>query len=78
MMIEAFGVVAVSVMAIAYGLESRSPSFVLVFAVACLASSVYAVLIRAWPFAVIEFLWAGVALQRWVVTPPGRNPTTVK
>ncbi len=65
MLIEAFGTIAVSVMAIAYGLEKRSPSFVLVFAAGCAASSLYAVLIRAWPFAVIEFLWAGVALRRW-------------
>ncbi len=71
MLIEVFGTVAVSVMAIAYGLESRSRSFVLVFAAACLASSLYAGLIRAWPFAVIEVLWAGVALRRWVVSAPG-------
>ena len=67
-MIELFGTVAVSVMAIAYGLEKRSRSFVLVFAPACLASALYAVLIQAWPFAIIEVLWAGLALRRWVVS----------
>ncbi len=67
MMIEAFGAAAVSVMALAYALEERSPLFVLIFGVACLASSLFAVLIRAWPFAVIEFLWAGLALRRWMV-----------
>ena len=67
MIIEAFGAAAVSVMALAYALEKRSPLFVLLFAVACLASSLYAVLIHAWPFAVIEFLWAGIALRRWMV-----------
>jgi len=65
-LIQAFGTVAVSTMAIAYALEGRSRSFVLIFAVACLASSVYAGLIRAWPFAVIEFFWAGIAIRRWM------------
>ena len=66
MLIQAFGTVAVSTMAIAYALEGRSRSFVLIFAVACLASSVYAGLISAWPFAVIEFFWAGIAIRRWM------------
>ncbi len=65
MMIEVFGTIAVSVMAAAYALEDRSPTFILIFAIACLASSTYAVLIQSWPFAVIEFLWSGVALRRW-------------
>ena len=71
MLIEAFGTIAVSVMAIAYGLEKRPPSFVLGFAAGCAASSLYAVLIRAWPLAVLEFL----ALRRWFHQM--REPDTV-
>ena len=67
-MVEAFGALAVSLMALFYALEKRCPVFVLLFARACLASSGYAVAIRSWPFAVVELLWAGVALRRWVQT----------
>ena len=71
--VEVFGALAVSGMAASYALEPRARVFVLLFAVACLASSVYAVLIRSWPFAVVELLWAGVALRRWQ-TDPRRSP----
>ena len=30
------------------------------------AASLYAVLIRSWPFAAVEGVWAVVALRRWV------------
>jgi len=52
-------------MLIFYALERRSPLFVLAFAGACLASSLYGFLQGAWPFGVIEFIWAGVAARRW-------------
>lgn len=68
-MIDLFGAVAVSCMALFYALEQRAPIFILLFAGACLASSGYAVAIRSWPFAAIEFLWAGIALWRWIHTP---------
>jgi hypothetical protein len=48
-----------------YALEERSPWFVLAFAAACLASSVYGFLQGAWPFGVVELIWSGVALRRW-------------
>ena len=63
--VEVFGAVAVTCMAICYALEDRSPRFVLMFAFACAASSLYAVMIRSWPFAVVEILWAAVAVRRW-------------
>ena len=66
--IEAFGALAVSSMALFYALEPQGPVFVLLFALACLASSLYALAIRSWPFAVIELLWAGIALRRWSET----------
>ncbi len=61
----AFGAAAVTAMLVFYALEGRSAVFVLAFAAACLASSVYGFLQGAWPFGVAEFVWAGVALHRW-------------
>ena len=63
--VELFGASAVSAMVLFYALESRGPHFVLLFAGACLASSVYAVLIAAWPFAAVETVWSLVAVRRW-------------
>ncbi len=60
-----FGVVSVASMLLFYALESRSPAYVLAFAGSCLASSLYGFLQGAWPFGVIEFIWAGVAVLRW-------------
>lgn len=60
-----FGALAVGAMLLCYALEHRSPSFVLAFAAACLASSAYGFLQGAWPFGVVEFIWSGVALRRW-------------
>ena len=66
MTVEIFGTVAVASMALFYALEERAPRYTLLFAFACLAASLYAVLIRSWPFAVVELLWAGVAARRFV------------
>jgi len=60
-----FGALAVTAMLVFYALESRSAAFVLAFAAACLASSVYGFLQGAWPFGVVEFIWSGVGLRRW-------------
>jgi len=60
-----FGVVAVTSMLLFYALEARSRGFVLAFAVACLASSIYGFLQGAWPFGCVELVWSGVALRRW-------------
>ena len=63
--LTAFGAIAVTSMLVFYTLEARSAVFVLAFAGACLASSMYGFLQGAWPFGVIEIVWAGVALRRW-------------
>jgi hypothetical protein len=63
--IEIFGIAAVSVMVCAYALEERSPAFILLFAFSCVAAAIYASLIRAWPFAVVEALWSIIAVRRW-------------
>ena len=60
-----YGAIAVCAMLVCYALEGRSPVFVLGFAVACAASSVYGFLQGAWPFGVVEAIWCVVALRRW-------------
>ena len=60
-----FGVCAVTAMMVFYALEERNPRFVLAFAGACVLGSVYGFLQGAWPFGVVEAIWALVALRRW-------------
>ncbi len=60
-----FGLVAVSTMLLMYALEDRNPRYVLLFALASLAASAYGFLQGAWPFGVVEVIWAGIAVQRW-------------
>jgi hypothetical protein len=48
-----------------YALERRHNTFVLAFAIGCLLSSSYGFLAGAWPFGVVELVWAGVAAGRY-------------
>ncbi len=61
-----FGLFAVTLMLITYALEARSPCYVLAFAGACLLGSAYGFLQGAWPFGLVEAIWAMVALRRWL------------
>ena len=61
-----FGVVAVTFMMLMYALEARGRCFVLAFAAGCLLSSAYGFLSGAWPFGVVEAIWALVAVRRYV------------
>ena len=60
-----FGLLAVTAMLLCYALEDRSPWFVLGFAGACALGSIYGFLQGAWPFGLVEAIWAIVALRRW-------------
>ena len=60
-----FGVIAVTFMMATYAAERQHRGFVLAFAVGCLLSSAYGFLAGAWPFGVVEIIWAGVALRRF-------------
>ena len=60
-----FGLCAVTAMMILYAIEDRSPHFILAFAGACLLASLYGFLQGAWPFGVVEVVWAFVAAGRW-------------
>jgi hypothetical protein len=66
-----FGLVAVVAMLIFYAFEDRDPRFVLAFAGACVLASLYGFLQGAWPFGVVEAIWALVALRRWTVRRAG-------
>jgi hypothetical protein len=60
-----FGLLTVSLMLACYALEDWSAWFVLGFAVACALASAYGFLQGAWPFGLVEAVWALVALRRW-------------
>ena len=60
-----FGLAAVTAMLIFYALEDRSPWFIVAFAGACALASVYGFLQGAWPFGIVEAVWAVVAVHRW-------------
>ncbi len=74
-----FGLFAVTAMLVCYALESRGPGFILAFAAACLLGSTYGFLQGAWPFGLVEAVWAIVALRRWRCTSyrgSRKNPLT--
>lgn len=48
-----------------YALERRHRRFVLAFAGGCLLSSLYGFLSGAWPFGVVEAVWALIAIRRF-------------
>ena len=60
-----FGLFAVTAMLVTYALETRSSWFILAFAGSCLLGSAYGFLQGAWPFGLVEAIWAIVAARRW-------------
>lgn len=60
-----FGLLAVSAMLVCYALEKRNSWYIFGFALACVMGSVYGFLQGAWPFGLVEAVWAVVALDRW-------------
>lgn len=64
-MLTLFGVATVSLMLVAYALEERARAFVMLFAGACGASSIYGFMAGTWPFGIVEAVWTVVALRRW-------------
>ncbi len=63
--LTAFGLFAVLAMLICYAFEKRSAWWILAFAGACGFGSVYGFLQGAWPFGLVEAVWAVVAVRRW-------------
>jgi hypothetical protein len=64
-----FGLFAVTAMLICYALDERSHWWTLGFAGACLLGSAYGFLQGAWPFGLVEGVWAIVAARRWWFRP---------
>jgi hypothetical protein len=60
-----YGVCAVTFMMFMYAMEHRGRRFVLGFVLGCVLSGIYGFLSGAWPFGVVELIWAGVALRRY-------------
>ena len=67
--LTAFDLIAVTAMLVCYALEDRSHLYVLLFAVSCALGSAYGFLQGAWPFGLVEAIWALVALRRWHLRP---------
>jgi hypothetical protein len=65
LVVTLYGVVALTFMMTMYALERRGSVFVLAFAFGCLLSSSYGFLSGAWPFGVVEAIWAVIALNRY-------------
>jgi hypothetical protein len=63
--LSAFGFLAVTLMLVFYAFEHRGAHFVLGFAGACALASLYGFAQGAWPFGLVEAVWALVALRRW-------------
>ena len=68
MAVTIFGACAVTFMMAMYALERRGRAFVLAFAFGCVLSSIYGFVSGAWPFGVVELVWAGVAVRRFQET----------
>ena len=67
--LTAAGVAALTFMMVMYALEPRGLGFVLAFALGCLLSSAYGFISGAWPFGVVEAVWAVIALRRYLGSP---------
>lgn len=68
-MLTVYGVVVLTFMMVMYALERRDPRLILAFAAGCALSSSYGFLSGAWPFGVVEAVWCGVAVARYVRRP---------
>ena len=64
--LSAFGLFAVTAMLAMYALEDRSRWFTFGFAGACALGSAYGFLQGAWPFGIVEAVWAIVAFNKWM------------
>jgi hypothetical protein len=60
-----YGVLALTFMMSMYAMERRGTGFVAAFALGCVLSSIYGFASGAWPFGVVELIWAGIALRRY-------------
>jgi hypothetical protein len=52
-------------MVVCYSFEERDARFVLGFSLSCVFAAIYGLLIKAWPFGVLELIWAAIAFRKW-------------
>ena len=64
-MLTLYGVVVITFMMVMYALEPRDDRFVLGFALGCALSSSYGFASGAWPFGVVEAIWAVIAVRKY-------------
>ena len=60
-------------MLLCYALEDKSHWYTLGFAFFCVLASIYGFLQGAWPFGVLELVWAVVVTRRWQKIPPSAS-----
>jgi hypothetical protein len=65
-MLTVFGVASLTFMMLMYVFEYRGRGFILAFALGCALSSLYGFLSGAWPFGIIEAIWALLAVRKYV------------
>lgn len=70
MAVTIYGVIVITFMMTMYALERRHRGYVLAFACGCVLSSVYGFLSGAWPFGVVELVWSGIAVRRYLSDRP--------
>jgi hypothetical protein len=66
MAVTIYGVCVITFMMTMYAFERRHRGYVLAFACGCVLSSVYGFLSGAWPFGVVELVWSGIAVRRYL------------
>ena len=69
-----FGLISVTLMLIFYALEGKHHAFIFAFSIACLLGSLYGFLQGAWPFGLVEAIWALIAFRKWFVTFQKESP----
>ena len=65
-MLTASGPFSVTAMLVCQALDERSHWWTLGFAGTCAPGFAYAFLQGAWPFGLVEIVWAGAAMRRWL------------
>ncbi|HWS45901.1 MAG TPA: hypothetical protein VN636_08585 [Acidimicrobiia bacterium] len=70
-----YGVTVITFMMVMYAFEGRDPRFIAAFALGCALSSSYGFLSGAWPFGVVEAIWAVIALWRYRATVRAHGST---
>jgi hypothetical protein len=64
-LLSAYGLFAVILMVVTHAAEHRSPWYRVAFAGSCVLGSIYGFLQGAWPFGVVELIWAASTMYRW-------------